>query len=75
MQVTFIDAEIPEPGTLQEVAPGIFWLRMPLPFDLDHINLYLLKDNQNGRRYPQLCFSRSICSGYILIMVLHGLIF
>jgi glyoxylase-like metal-dependent hydrolase (beta-lactamase superfamily II) len=49
MQVTFIDAEIPEPGTLQKVAPGIFWLRMPLPFDLDHINLYLLEDNQNGQ--------------------------
>ena len=49
MEVTFIDAEIPEPGTLQEVASGIFWLRMPLPFDLDHINLYLLEDNQNGQ--------------------------
>lgn len=49
MQITFIDTEIPEPGTLQEVASGIFWLRMPLPFDLDHINLYLLEDNQNGQ--------------------------
>jgi hypothetical protein len=49
MQVTFIDSEIPKPGTLQEVALGIFWLRMPLPFDLDHINLYLLEDNQNGQ--------------------------
>lgn len=49
MQVTFIDAEIPEPAKLQKVAPGIFWLRMPLPFDLDHINLYLLEDNQNGQ--------------------------
>ena len=49
MQVTFIDAEVPEPGKLQEVASGIFWLRMPLPFDLDHINLYLLEDNQNGQ--------------------------
>ena len=25
-----------------EVAPGIHWLRMPLPFALDHINLWLL---------------------------------
>ena len=49
MHVTFIDTEIPDPGTLQEVASGIFWLRMPLPFDLDHINLYLLKDNHNGQ--------------------------
>ncbi len=35
---------IPEPGQPREVAPGIFWLRMPLPFKLDHINLWLLAD-------------------------------
>jgi glyoxylase-like metal-dependent hydrolase (beta-lactamase superfamily II) len=28
-----------------EVAPGIRWLRMPLPMALDHINLYLLEDD------------------------------
>lgn len=36
--------EIPAAGELREVAPGIFWLRMPLPFQLDHINLWLLRD-------------------------------
>jgi glyoxylase-like metal-dependent hydrolase (beta-lactamase superfamily II) len=40
----FPHAAPPEPGTLQEVAPGIHWLRMPLPFALDHINLWLLED-------------------------------
>jgi glyoxylase-like metal-dependent hydrolase (beta-lactamase superfamily II) len=34
----------PEPGTAREVAPGVFWLRMPLPFALDHINLWALRD-------------------------------
>jgi glyoxylase-like metal-dependent hydrolase (beta-lactamase superfamily II) len=34
----------PEVGTGLEIAPGIFWLRMPLPFALDHINLWLLED-------------------------------
>jgi glyoxylase-like metal-dependent hydrolase (beta-lactamase superfamily II) len=34
----------PPPGEVCEVAPGIFWLRMPLPFALDHINLWLLAD-------------------------------
>jgi glyoxylase-like metal-dependent hydrolase (beta-lactamase superfamily II) len=34
----------PAPGTVQEVAPGVAWLRMPLPFQLDHINLWLLDD-------------------------------
>jgi len=34
----------PAPGTTSEVAPGIHWLRMALPFQLDHINLWLLED-------------------------------
>ena len=35
----------PEPGTAMEIAPGVKWLRMPLPMSLNHINLYLIKDN------------------------------
>ena len=31
-----------------EVAPGVHWLRMPLPFELDHINLWLLEDVHEG---------------------------
>jgi glyoxylase-like metal-dependent hydrolase (beta-lactamase superfamily II) len=36
--------EVPAPGTTREVAPGIRWLSMPLPFALDHINLWLVGD-------------------------------
>jgi glyoxylase-like metal-dependent hydrolase (beta-lactamase superfamily II) len=36
--------EPPSMGGIITVAPGIKWLRMPLPFRLDHINLYLLED-------------------------------
>ncbi len=35
---------IPPSGTSVEVAPGIRWVRMPLPFSLDHINLWLIED-------------------------------
>ncbi len=35
----------PETGNTMSVADGIHWLRMPLPFDLDHINLWLLEDD------------------------------
>ena len=34
----------PAPGAALPVAPGILWLRMPLPFALDHINLWLLEE-------------------------------
>lgn len=35
---------VPLPGETFEVAPGIAWVRMSLPFALDHINLWLIDD-------------------------------
>jgi glyoxylase-like metal-dependent hydrolase (beta-lactamase superfamily II) len=40
---------VPPDGRRIEVAPGVHWLRMPLPFALDHINLWLLRDTFRGR--------------------------
>src|SRR5258706_8763222 len=34
----------PRPGETLRIASGVHWLRMPLPFALDHINLWLLED-------------------------------
>jgi glyoxylase-like metal-dependent hydrolase (beta-lactamase superfamily II) len=39
---------LPEPGRTLLVAPGVKWLRMTLPFALDHINLWLLRDTLEG---------------------------
>ncbi|MDR2188766.1 MAG: MBL fold metallo-hydrolase [Azonexus sp.] len=44
MPLRFPHPAPPPAGERSEVAPGVFWLRMPLPFQLDHINLWLLKD-------------------------------
>ncbi len=41
---------MPEPGQTLEVAPGVRWIRMSLPFALNHINLWLLRDELNGRQ-------------------------
>jgi glyoxylase-like metal-dependent hydrolase (beta-lactamase superfamily II) len=35
---------LPERGRTIEVAPGVHWIRMPLPYALDHINLWALDD-------------------------------
>lgn len=43
--LTYPFEDVPGPGQLREVAPGVYWLRMPLPMALDHINLYLLEDD------------------------------
>jgi glyoxylase-like metal-dependent hydrolase (beta-lactamase superfamily II) len=41
---------LPAIGAVIELAPGVRWLRMPLPFALDHINLWLLRDrSEDGR--------------------------
>jgi glyoxylase-like metal-dependent hydrolase (beta-lactamase superfamily II) len=44
MSLEYPFPEVPASGSTVEVAPGIHWLSMPLPFQLDHINLWLLED-------------------------------
>ncbi|TCS37438.1 glyoxylase-like metal-dependent hydrolase (beta-lactamase superfamily II) [Paucimonas lemoignei] len=44
---------LPAPGAVIEVAPGILWLRMGLPFALNHINLWLLEDQIDGDDGPR----------------------
>ena len=42
--LTYPFSDAPGPGDLREVAPDVFWIRMPLPGRLDHINVWLLRD-------------------------------
>ena len=39
---------VPEVGETIEVAKGVFWVRMPLPFSLKWINLWLIDDGPKG---------------------------
>jgi glyoxylase-like metal-dependent hydrolase (beta-lactamase superfamily II) len=41
----YLFEDAPDSGQVREIAPGVLWLRMPLPMELDHINLYLLEDH------------------------------
>jgi glyoxylase-like metal-dependent hydrolase (beta-lactamase superfamily II) len=43
---------LPENGRCIEVAPGVKWIRMALPFALNHINLWLLRDTQDSDSGP-----------------------
>ena len=40
---------LPARGASLEVAPGVKWVRMALPFVLNHINLWLLRDRIDGQ--------------------------
>ncbi|BDT69252.1 hypothetical protein os1_34420 [Comamonadaceae bacterium OS-1] len=41
---------LPALGETLAVAPGVRWIRMALPFALNHINLWLLEDEIDGQR-------------------------
>ena len=49
--LTFPYPTPPEPGSVMEIAPGILWLRLALPYRLDHVNVYLIED---GARWAVL---------------------
>jgi len=46
--------QLPASGAAIEVAPGVFWLRMGLPFALNHINLWLLRDRLPDPAQPEV---------------------
>ncbi|WP_157263403.1 MBL fold metallo-hydrolase [Azohydromonas aeria] len=40
--------QLPATGRTLDIAPGVRWVRMELPFALDHVNLWLLRDRIDG---------------------------
>jgi glyoxylase-like metal-dependent hydrolase (beta-lactamase superfamily II) len=38
----YVSVEKPEPGSSVAIAPGVRWARIPLPLDLNHINVWLV---------------------------------
>jgi glyoxylase-like metal-dependent hydrolase (beta-lactamase superfamily II) len=47
--LTYTHDTAPEAGTAVGILPGIEWVCMPLPFALNHINLWLLADGGNAQ--------------------------
>jgi len=37
--------EAPAPGSLTPIAPDLYWLRLQLPFRLNHVNLWLIRED------------------------------
>lgn len=42
-----IHDRVPGPGELIEVLSGVFWARLPLPFSLNHVNIYIIDDGDS----------------------------
>ncbi len=45
LEIRYAFDDTPEPGRTLPIGDGAFWLRMPLPFALNHINLWLFRDS------------------------------
>jgi glyoxylase-like metal-dependent hydrolase (beta-lactamase superfamily II) len=43
-ELAFPWTDPPAEGAAVEVAPGVLWMRLPLPMALDHVNVYALDD-------------------------------
>lgn len=61
-KLRYVDVQAPRTGEIVEIARNIWWTRIPLPIDLNHINVWLI---DIGDRYvvvdtgmtPQMCKS------------------
>jgi glyoxylase-like metal-dependent hydrolase (beta-lactamase superfamily II) len=42
-QLHYVDVKAPQGGKTVALVPGVTWCRIPLPIDLDHINVWLLE--------------------------------
>jgi len=52
MQLSYPHEQVPDAGTAVKVAPGVNWVRMPLPYALDHVNLWLHEDGADAHGAP-----------------------
>jgi glyoxylase-like metal-dependent hydrolase (beta-lactamase superfamily II) len=50
--LTFPCGEPPAAGEPREIAPGVLWLRMPMPYALNHINLWAIRDHDTADGRP-----------------------
>jgi glyoxylase-like metal-dependent hydrolase (beta-lactamase superfamily II) len=41
-RLRYVEVDAPAPGASVPVAPGVRWCRIPLPIDLNHINVWLI---------------------------------
>ena len=46
-RLRYVDAPAPASGGSVQVAPGVRWGRIPLPLDLNHINVWLIDADEN----------------------------
>ena len=54
----------PEVGEGVEIAAGVYWLRLPIPFELNHINVWLLDDGDGYTLVDTGIYSKKTCAAW-----------
>ena len=60
----------PDAGQAVTVAPGVLWMRLPLPMALDHVNVYALDE---GDGWSIVDTGMDLASGRVRRRILRGL--
>ena len=53
--------EAPKMGEVREIVPGILWACLPLPFALNHVNVYFIEDGKGWAVFDNGVFSKKMC--------------
>jgi glyoxylase-like metal-dependent hydrolase (beta-lactamase superfamily II) len=61
-------AAAPAEGEATEVAPGILWIRLPLPMALDHVNVYALDDGDGWTLIDTGLMSRRVKAAWARLL-------
>ncbi len=64
MELQFPWADVPAPGAVREVAPGILWARLPLPFRLNHVNVWLIDEGDGWTVIDTGCATPQIIAAW-----------
>ncbi|MDP3896215.1 MAG: MBL fold metallo-hydrolase [Mesorhizobium sp.] len=67
-QLEFPYADAPPPGVVTEVAPGLLWARLPLPFRLNHVNVWLLEEDDGWTVIDTGCATPAIHAAWAQLL-------
>lgn len=67
-QLEFPWSDTPRPGEARAVAPGILWARLPLPFRLNHVNVWLLEEDHGWTVVDTGCATPEIIAAWTALL-------
>jgi glyoxylase-like metal-dependent hydrolase (beta-lactamase superfamily II) len=61
-------ASPPALGAVREIAPGLLWARLPLPFRLNHVNVWLLEEDEGWTIIDTGCATQELMDTWEILL-------